>query len=89
MMWFFERREQILELTTRYDNETAEYVLELREPDVASETERFIDGLAFRARLLALERRLSGQRWRQNGPPAILLDGWPDRTPAPWRYTHQ
>jgi hypothetical protein len=52
MMWFFERREQILELETRYDNETAEYVLELREPDVAPETERLMDALAFRARLV-------------------------------------
>lgn len=82
MVWFFERSAQVLELETRYDNVTAEYVFELRGPHVASETERFTDAEAFRTRLIALERILSGQRWRRNGPPVILPDGWPDRTPS-------
>jgi hypothetical protein len=30
MVWFFERSTQLLELETRYDNETSEYVLEIR-----------------------------------------------------------
>ncbi len=82
MVWFFERSARVLELETRYDNETSEYVVELRPPDVAAQTERFTDGAAFRKRLLALERSLSCQRWRRKGPPIILPDGWPNRTPS-------
>ena len=82
MVWFFERGEQVLELETRYDNETSEYVLELRGLAAAAQTERFADAVAFRTRLVALERSLEGQRWRQDGPPIILPDGWPDRTPS-------
>jgi hypothetical protein len=82
MVWFFERSAQVLELETRYNNETSEYILEIRWPDVAPQTERFTDAAAFRTRLVALEDSLSGQQWRRNGPPIILPDGWPDRTPS-------
>ena len=81
MIWFFERSAQMLELETRYCNETAEYVLEIREQNVAPQTERFTDGEAFRGRLVALERGLGGQLWRRTGPPVIIPDGWPDRKP--------
>ena len=47
MMWFFERSDSILELETRYGNETSEHVIEIRTPDAASETERFTDTEAF------------------------------------------
>ena len=33
MIWFFERGSETLELETRYDNETSEYVLEIVAPD--------------------------------------------------------
>lgn len=82
MVWFFERSDNVLELETRYDNEKAEYVLEIRAQDVASQTERFTTAEAFRTRLVALESGLSGQRWRRKGPPVLLPDGWPDRTPS-------
>ena len=81
MVWFFERRAQVLELETRYDNATSEYVLELRVPDGPPQFERFTGAAAFRARLVALEVSLSGQHWQAKGPPLILSDGWPDRTP--------
>ena len=82
MVWFFERSAEVLRLETRYDNETAEYVLELQGPDGRrSQTERFADAAAFRARLVAVEDGLSEQRWQRNGPPLIIADGWPDRTP--------
>ena len=82
MVWFFERSAKVLELETRYDNETFEYVLELRAPDVAPQIERFADAAVFRTRLIALEGTLSGQRWQRNGSPIVLPDGWPDRTPS-------
>ena len=82
MVWFFERSAKVIELETRYDNETSEYVLELRAPGVAPKIERFTDASAFRTRLIALEDGLSGEHWQRNGPPVILPDGWPDRTPS-------
>jgi hypothetical protein len=81
MVWFFERRTQRLELETRYDNETSEYVLEIRGPGVEARTERSADADAFRTRLETVERNLSGQRGRRDGPPLIVPDGWPDRAP--------
>ena len=82
MVWFFERSVDTRELETRYDNETSEYVLELRGPELPPQTERFTDAGAFRKRLVALEGNLSGQRWRRQGPPIVLPSGWPDRTPS-------
>lgn len=81
MVWFFERGGGVLELETRYDNDTLEYVLVLRPTGGATTVERFRDRLAFKARLVAVEHELTGQRWRPKGPPVILEDGWPDRTP--------
>jgi hypothetical protein len=82
MMWFFERSAQVLELETRYDNQTSEYVVELRAPEAAPTVERFTDAAAFRTRLLAIEHILGDQRWRRDGPPVVLPEGWPDRTPS-------
>ena len=82
MVWFFERNVDTRELETRYDNETSEYVLELRGPGLPPQAERFTDAEAFRVRLVALERILGNQRWRRQGPPIILPSGWPDRTPS-------
>ena len=81
MMWFFERGNERLEIKTRYDNETAEYLLEVVEPGDPRPVERFRDAAAFRARLLEVERELDHMQWRSNGAPRILPDGWPDRTP--------
>jgi hypothetical protein len=82
MVWFFERSESKRELETRYDNESSEYVLELRGPDLPPQTERFTDAGIFRMRLVALERILGQQRWRRNGPPSMLTEAWPDRIPS-------
>jgi|tagenome__1003787_1003787.scaffolds.fasta_scaffold20655048_3 hypothetical protein len=81
MMWFFEQASKVLELETRYDNETLEYVLELRPPDAAPTLERFSTNEAFRTRLADIEQRLASDQWRQVGPPHVLPEGWPDRTP--------
>ena len=81
MIWFFERGTERLEIQTRYDNETLEYVLDLSALGETRPTERFRDASAFRTRLLEVERELSQQQWRSNGTPKILTEGWPDRTP--------
>jgi hypothetical protein len=82
MLWFFDRGAEVLEIETRYDNDTCEYVLELRAPVDPPTVERFTDAVTFQTRLLAIEQGLSGQRWRRSGPPVVLPDGWPDRTPS-------
>jgi len=81
MLWFFDRGAEVLEIETRYDNETSEYVLEVRAPDAPPKSERFRDAAAFQKRLIEIEDGLGGQRWRRSGPPLVLPDGWPDRTP--------
>jgi hypothetical protein len=82
MLWFFDRGAEVLEIETRYDNDTSEYVLEVRAPIDAPTTERFTDAVTFQSRLLEIEQGLSGQKWRRSGPPVMLPDGWPDRTPS-------
>jgi hypothetical protein len=82
MLWFFDRGAEVLEIETRYNNDTSEYVLEVRAPIDAPTTERFTDAVTFQSRLLEIEQGLSGQRWRRSGPPVMLPDGWPDRTPS-------
>ena len=81
MMWFFERGSEKLELKTRYDNDTLEYVLEVVAPGDTRPAERFPDAPAIRARLVEIERELGSQQWRANGAPVVLADGWPNRTP--------
>ena len=81
MVWFFERSAAILELETRFDNDTAEYVLMIRPPSAEPTTERFSNAAAFRVRLQVIEETLIADRWQRGGPPLILPDGWPDRTP--------
>ena len=82
MLWFFDRGNEVLEIETRYDNATSEYVLELRAPTVPPTVERFQTAGDFQRRLIEIEEGLGGQRWRRTGPPLILPDGWPDRTPS-------
>ena len=81
MLWFFDRGPEVLEIETRYDNETSEYVLDVRAPGAAPTSERFDDAAAFQKRLIEIEDGLGGQRWHRSGPPLMLSDGWPDRTP--------
>ena len=82
MLWFFDRGAEVIEVETRYDNETSEYVVEVRAPAAAPATELFPNAVTFQKRLAEIEEGLSGQRWRRNGPPVILPDGWPDKTPS-------
>lgn len=69
MIWVFERGNESLRLETRYDNETAEYVLIVHHPDGGHQTERFNDSLTFQTRLDTLDKLLENENWH-------YVDGW-------------
>ena len=81
MLWFYTRRNQQLDVVTRYDNCTAEYILTVTSADGRCEEERFATGSKFRRRLLELEGRLASEKWTLTGHPRMLPDGWPDHRP--------
>lgn len=81
MVWFYTRDQDSLCIETRYDNHTLEYVGILKRPTGEKETHRFPTAKAFREWLVSLDHRLIAERWLQNGPPHILPNGWPDKTP--------
>ena len=74
MIWLFERDDQSLRLETRYDTDTAEFLLITHRQD-GQQIERFADVMSFRRRLEVLERELEAERWTQRGP-TFLHDGW-------------
>jgi hypothetical protein len=76
MLWIFERGTEVRRFETRYDNDTAEYVLVIHDADVAPHIERFGSALAFQRRLETLERQLDAEEWRPVGTPTLLPDGW-------------
>ena len=81
MVFFYKRDCVSLKVETRYDNETAEYVAVVIEPDGRRLTVRFDRQESFRAWLETHEERLANERWAADGPPRILPDGWPHRPP--------
>ena len=48
MIWLFERGNRVTRLVTRFDTETADYVLDVEWSDGASSTERFADAETFK-----------------------------------------
>jgi hypothetical protein len=76
MIWFYERLGGALRIETRIDPMTKEYVLQMEWPGRPTMTERFPDHVAFEARLLAIERQLKAEHWKQVSGPAILPHGW-------------
>jgi hypothetical protein len=77
MLWIYARGEQSLRLETRFDNETAEFVLIIYPEDGSPRrVERFKDTVLFRERLAALEDELESERWHLDGTPVLLRDGW-------------
>jgi hypothetical protein len=80
MVWFFEREDEQLEVETRFDNATLEFVMIVRKPE-EEHTTRFPDSETFRVRLAELTNQLEADDWLTSGPPAILPDGWPDKPP--------
>jgi len=81
MLWFYSRNRDSLQIETRYDNETLEYVGILTYPDGRRETKRFRALADYRAWLIEVERELVTERWIPTGAPQILPDGWPDTRP--------
>jgi hypothetical protein len=77
MVWFWTRDDEELQLETRYDNETAEFVVTVMPPEGTSVPERFKDIEAFRARLVLLEDQLEAKNWRNTGRPLLSPEGFP------------
>jgi hypothetical protein len=75
MLWLFERADEVCELETRYDRESAEYVLAQRASDGTLQIERYANAATFRQRLFAIEQHLGRQRWQPKGPPSIQGEG--------------
>jgi len=75
MIWIFERLGEALQLETRVDNDTGEFVLIVHQSSAGPQVERYRDAEEFRLRLEALETQLEADRWTQRGP-VLLHDGW-------------
>jgi hypothetical protein len=76
MIWLYQRDDEVLQLETRFDKETNEFVLVQHQPGGTQATERFGTEDQFRLRLTALSAALNEQQWLQKGPPLLLNDGW-------------
>ena len=76
MLWVFQRGAESQQLETRYDNDTAEYVLIIHSPNGSQQVERFADAVTFGKRLESLEQQLAGEHWTATGAPVLLRDGW-------------
>ena len=81
MVWFFERDDESLRLATRYDNDSAEFVVVVRYPDGHEHSERFANADALRRWLEAFEQNLGVLRWVGRSWPVVLPYGWPDKPP--------
>lgn len=81
MLWFYSQDSTTLTIETRYDNRTAEYVLVVHWSADHRQEERFATKVLFRERLLELQAQVNRGGWRKDGPPIILLDGWPEVRP--------
>ena len=79
MLWFFDRDDEKVEVETRFDNNTLDYVLTIRWPDGREETERCADSESFSARVNALAEQLKSMNWRNTGSPIVLPEGWLDK----------
>ena len=75
MIWLFERDGESVRLETRYESDTAEFVLIVHTPKGGPQIQRFTDAVSFRERLEVLETQLVADRWQQQGPMP-LHDGW-------------
>jgi hypothetical protein len=79
MIWFWSRAKEKLQLETRFDNDTREYLLTIRYPENRQEFERFPDVASFQQRLTSLERQLEANHWVQSGAPVFDPSGFPNK----------
>jgi hypothetical protein len=70
MTWLYEKGTDRISLQTGYDNRTLQFVLRIVRSE-GTTVERFERMEQFRGRLVALERSLVDDAWRQSGPPVI------------------
>jgi hypothetical protein len=76
MLLIYERsHQQTLQVETRFDADTREYVLIIRRPDATEQVERFRDPTSFRRRLTDLEHQLEDEQWQKRSATA-LPDAW-------------
>jgi hypothetical protein len=76
VIWFFERSGEQMRVTTRFDNATQEYIVEIEWADRGNELERYADFATFDKRVQSLHVQLLESQWTQAGPPGIIADGW-------------
>ena len=81
MLWFFDREDKSLNLETRYDTDTSEFVVIIRYPGRDERIERFADRETFAKWLQATERYLDEDHWTARTGPIILPYGWPNKPP--------
>jgi len=79
MIWFWMRGDEKMQVETRFDNNTSEFVIVTRHPDGHEDFERFPDLVSFRKRLHSLERKYETDKWAQSRGPEIVPDGFPKR----------
>jgi hypothetical protein len=79
MLWFFDRDDEALQLETRFDNETSEFVATVNYPDGSQRVERFQSIEDFGEWLRAFDRTLREQHWDGRSGPVILPYGWPKK----------
>jgi hypothetical protein len=83
MLWFFDRKDEYLQIETRYDQAASEYVVTVQRPDRSTTTERFADPEMFQAWLDGLEADLLAQRWVSRGEPVVVPDDWRSKAKMP------
>jgi hypothetical protein len=81
MVWFYTRNTEKLTVEFRYDNVTDEFVATVTGLAGPPMTKRFPSPAAFREWIAHLEEDLAAGKWKTDGPPHVLPDGWRDR---PW-----
>jgi len=79
MVWFWSRSGQELHLETAFDNATSEFVVTMVWSDGRREIQRFANLEEFRTRLVAIERGLQADRWKNSGPPLFVAEGFPNK----------
>ncbi len=77
MVWFFVRDRERVQMDTLFDNTTSEFVVRLFYPDGSLVVERFSTLAEFRDGIQHIEQRLTVSRWKQDGGPIFIPDGFP------------
>ena len=74
MLWTYQRSNQQLQVETRIESSSREYVLILRAHG-AEQVDRYPDAVSFQMRVVALERQLAREDWH-TASPVPLRDAW-------------